>query len=215
MKLPGVASIHPHKLTVAYLLIRSVIDTFFNRKMYQVPVLESDTKTWFYIRKSIFQGLLPIILKLTTLFDLWRQSEGSGPFYQQIYFYTTIFLGLYYCLSVTMDLIFSICAEELIFQKAIDLTQTTAEVAFSFDRQNYQNNLIIIKRVFKLRYSKYRVFHLITQVCWVLGVNCPMLIPLETSEAWLEPDEVLYDSRLMQSQVQNSQLRHYIPLTSS
>lgn len=155
---------------------------------------KTENKNWFLFRKFIFQGMLPIILKAITFYDMWRQP--TGPIYVQLYFYTSLIVFLYYCLSVTLDIIFDMFSEQIVFQKEIDLSRTTPEISFAIGNIN-SNNIIITKRTFKIRYSKFTIFKFIVNLCWVFGVDCPMLIPIKE----IQLEDNYYSDDIQQSQL--------------
>lgn len=39
--------------------------------------------------------------------------------------------------------------------------------------------VMVMRKIFKLRYSAWPSFVRITQVCWLLGLDCPILVPFE------------------------------------
>ena|SRR5271154_3333869 len=152
----------------------------------KVPTLMNQYKFWFYVRKAIFQGCCPIILAFMTFYDIVKQAadENKGKFYFHIYFYTSLILFLYTQSRVVLEFIFSICSDDIIFKKEIDLTQTTPELILPNGFMNMSdtstiNFIIIIRKIYKLRYSKSLFFRSISKLCWLLGIDGPILIPYE------------------------------------
>lgn len=144
---------------------------------------------WFYIRKSIFQGLIPIILKMITVFDFYRNA--SETYYYQLYFYTAVLIAFHSCIGIALDPLFSICSEHVVYRKPIDLSRTTDPLIFSMQMNAHpQNEVIVVRRVFKPRYCKYRMLKWIAKMCWVLGMDCPILLTEEEVEEFQLPPEV-------------------------
>lgn len=177
--------------------------------MYRLSEIEPEDKFWFYLRKAFFQGLLPIILKLVTIFDYINVNDS--PVYHRAYFYTSVLLGIYACFSILCDLIFSMTAVNVNFKKEIDLQDTSPEMAFSLyqehgpvtNPENYQTHITINRRMFKFRFAAWTSIQVLAGLCWTLGVDCPIIIPIEEGRQWLPPD--LYNSVVQQSQM-------YLPL---
>ncbi|CAH6420359.1 Hypothetical protein MVR_LOCUS110 [uncultured virus] len=62
------------------------------------------------------------------------------------------------------------------FRKKIDLQQTTGELEFA-DGSTDSHQIIVIRKIYKLRYSGIIFFVWVTKVCWYMGIDSPILIP--------------------------------------
>lgn len=148
-----------------------------------IPKITNRRRFWFYIRKGIFQGFFPIFLAFLTFTDFVNQmsNKDSGSSYNHLYFYTMLILFIYNQMKVALEYIFSICSEDVIFKKEINLTTSSPETLLTFmaNEEEVQNEhfVIIIKKIFKLRYSNNPIFTYINKICWFLGMDCPLLIP--------------------------------------
>lgn len=135
----------------------------------------------FYLRKALFQGFIPILLALLTFCDFIKQtsSEYSGVAYKHLYFYTSLILFLYTQMKIILEFIFSTCSEDVMLKKQINLNKTTSQLLLSFDMTNSSNDhfIITIKKIFKLRYSHSKFFKHIDSLCWLIGIDSPILIP--------------------------------------
>ena len=142
-------------------------------------------KFWFYFRKGLFQVLFPILLTFMTFCDFVKQSGQlqNGYAYYNLYFYTSLILFLYTGMNRILEFIFSLCSDDIIFKKEIDLTRTTPQLLLSsnltreHDTVSDEHYIIIVKKIFKLRYSKSLFFTYVTTICWFLGIDSPILIP--------------------------------------
>lgn len=143
----------------------------------------NDEKIGFYTRKFIFQGFLPIILGLMSFFDFANQAYGNnmGKAYTHLYFYTTAILLIYSQIKIILKFIFSICTENVIFKKEINMDQTISEILLPIQESLSVNEhfIITMKKIFKLRYSNSIYFKFINRFCWVIGMDCPLLIPYD------------------------------------
>lgn len=140
-------------------------------------------KFWFYCRKAIFQGFLPIFLALLTLIDLIN-SNGKRS-YNHLYFYTSIILFLYSQFKVICKFIFSVYADVIVFKKEINLQQTSQNLLLESGISNTSNHIIIVKKIFKLRYTNSSFFKRLDQICWFVGIDCPILIPYEIIQKFM------------------------------
>ena len=152
----------------------------------KIPAFISEYQFGFYSRKFIFQVFLPILLAFMTFCDFVSQSgkKNNSYAYSHLYFYTTFVLFLYACMKYILDYIFSVCADNIVFKKEVSLIRTTPDLLLSvnLDTQNGSSNnhyFIIIKKIFKLRYSKSIFFKYIDKACLFLGIDSPILIPYE------------------------------------
>lgn len=116
-------------------------------------------KLWYYCRKALFQIIFPALLSLLTLCDYFFQVDDvPTESYYHLYFYTSSILFCYACIKYTMEFIFDVCSDNI------------------YLKENTKCNIIKLKRIFKLRYSHLRFFKIITQICWYVGMDCPILI---------------------------------------
>lgn len=138
---------------------------------------------WFYFRKALFQGFIPIFLGFLTFCDFVTQlsKENSGVAYKHLYFYTSLILFLHTQMRIILQYIFSICSENILLKKQINLSKTTSQLLLSYDMTNIFNDhfIITIKKIFKLRYCNSKFFKHIDNLCWLLGIDSPILIPYE------------------------------------
>jgi len=154
-------------------------------------------KFWFYVRKAIFQGLCPIILGFFTFYDLTGEARTINKF--NLYYGTSIIFLVYSQLRILLEYIFSICSEMVILKKEINLDNSLGALSFSegagtlpgvqemIDIETTESNdlsdndfIVITKRIYKLRYSDSKLFRFIDRVCWLTGIDSPILIPLDT-----------------------------------
>jgi hypothetical protein len=147
-----------------------------------MPQFTHRYKFWFYFRKGLFQVFFPIFLTFLTFTDYVEQSgkTNNGYAYNHLYFYTSVLLFFYTGLRYIFDFIFSICADDIILKKEIDLGRSTPQLLISTDSKNLEPEnhfIIIVKKIFKLRYSKSPFFIYITKICWFLGIDSPIFIP--------------------------------------
>jgi len=149
----------------------------------KIPQLMTQYKFWFYVRKAIFQGFFPIIVGSATFYDLAKNtSDDNQVFYKHLYVYTGLILFSYGSTKTIFEFIFSVCADDIIFKKEINLENTTADLMLSLrldDSNSTSNMIIIVKKFFKLRFTNSTFFIGISKICWWLGIDCPILIPYE------------------------------------
>lgn len=155
-----------------------------------IPNFIHHDKFGFYLRKAIFQVFLPIFLTFLSLCDFVNQSGkvNNGYAYNHLYFYTSLILFFYASAKYCLDFIFSTCADDIVFKKEINLEQTTPDLILainitdteSINHTNLGQNdhfLIVIKKIFKIRFSNSFFFQNIIKICGFLGIDCPTLIP--------------------------------------
>lgn len=144
-----------------------------------VPSFTHKHRFWFYFRKCIFQVFFPILLALMSYWDFVSQTDRFA--YHHLYFYTSFILFSYAGIRYVLDFIFSMSSDDVIFKKEINLDQTTPNLLLTCNMTNFSNehNIIITKKIFKLRYSKSIFFRSIDKICWYLGIDSPLLIPFE------------------------------------
>lgn len=144
----------------------------------KVPSFVHQYKFWFYLRKAVFQGIIPVLMVVLTVIDMLLKTSSSNSGFA---IFMTILLAMYGNFRIFLEFIFSISSDEVVFKKDIDLTKTTKDLLLSVNLTNNSNNnyLIIIKKIFKLRYSGNKLFKYIDQTCWYLGIDCPILIPID------------------------------------
>lgn len=140
-----------------------------------IPIYPHRNRTWFFVRKALFQLILPAILALISFFDYLNSS--TEPTYASLYFYTTLTLLAYTGTKATLKYIFDVCADITVFQKPVDLNNTVPNIVMLSDSNT--NGVMVIRKIFKLRYSAWPSFVKITQACWLLGLDCPILVPFE------------------------------------
>lgn len=79
-----------------------------------------------------------------------------------------------------LEYIFSITSEQIIFKKEVNLNDSSSNIIVSeFSNLTDSHFLIVSKKIFKLRYSSYIYFRFISKLSWVIGLDCPILIPTE------------------------------------
>lgn len=117
----------------------------------------------FYVRKAVFQGFLPVLLAILSFYDFVRQPNGSDYAYKHLYFYTSLILFLHTQIKVILELVFSICSENVVFNK----------------QSTMNHHIITIKRIFKLRYVNSKYFIKIDKFCNMVGIDSPILISYE------------------------------------
>lgn len=141
-----------------------------------IPIYPHRNRKWFFVRKAIFQLVLPAVLALISFFDYLANSDESA--YSSLYFYTTLILLAYTGIKSTLKYIFDICSDITVFRKPINLTSTIPNIIMVTDLESGQG-VMVMRKIFKLRYSAWPSFVRITQVCWLLGLDCPILVPFE------------------------------------
>lgn len=157
-----------------------------------IPNFVHHDKFGFYLRKALFQVFLPIFLAFLSLCDFVNQSgkQNNGYAYNHLYFYTSLILFFYASAKYCLDFIFSTCADDIVFKKEINLEQTTPDLilAINIDDIGSDNQIsfgkndhfiILIKKIFKIRFSDFSFFQNIVKMCDFLGIECPILIPIE------------------------------------
>jgi hypothetical protein len=137
----------------------------------------------FYLRKAIFQGALPILLALMTFFDFAKQSgtQNGGSAFNHLYFYTSFILLIYSQIKVILEFIFTSCTENVIFKKEINLDKSISLIMLSVNNPatSQDHFIVTIKKIFKLRYSNSVYFQHICNFCYLIGMECPLLIPYD------------------------------------
>lgn len=144
--------------------------------------MAASRKYWFYIRKGIFQVFFPIFLGLLTFSDFANQSTNKNSLgaYNKMYFYTSGLLFIYAQVAVVLNFIFATCSEDVIFRKMVDLQNSSSELMItSTTNISDGHSIITIKKIFKLRYSCRKIFRFIDKLCWLLGIDSPVLIPYD------------------------------------
>lgn len=140
-----------------------------------IPNFTSHHKFWFIIRKCIFQGVLPSILALVTFYDFVANTDNTKPS-SHTYFYTSMIIFAYTNIKIFLELIFDTCSETVIFKKELKLNIGSLHLD-STDLTIKDKTIIIIKRIYKLRYCTSSIFNRVDNVCWALGIDSPILIP--------------------------------------
>jgi hypothetical protein len=148
-----------------------------------IPNFTHRYKFWFYFRKGLFQVFLPILLTFMSFCDFINQNskKNNDHTYNHLYLYTALILFLYGGMKYILDFIFSMCSDDVILKKEINLNGTTPNLMLSLKFTNSLNDhfIIVTKKIFKLRYSKSLFFKNINKLCWFLGIDSPLLIPYE------------------------------------
>lgn len=144
-----------------------------------IPIYPHRNRKWFFVRKGLFQLLLPGLLAAISFFGYLVHDE-EGYAYTDLYFYTMIVLFCYQGMKYLLEYIFAICSDDIVFKKPIDLERTIPNIILATDLSGHSDqHVIVIKKLFKLRYSASSLFIKMTQLCWFLGLDCPILIPWE------------------------------------
>lgn len=145
-----------------------------------IPIYPHRNRKWFFVRKGLFQLMLPGLLVAISWYD-WLMSETGEPVYSSLYCYIAAILFGYAGIIKVLKYLFTICADNIVFKKPIDLEKTVPNIVLANDLEtgNAYQGVIVIKKLFKLRYSSSIFFVKITQACWFLGLDCPILIPWE------------------------------------
>lgn len=144
-----------------------------------IPHLSHKRYIWFYCRKALFQVIMPILLALFSLLGFTEKSHrGHGDSaYLHLYFYTTFILFLYGVTNYVLKYIFSISSDKIMFKKEINLVDTTPNLIIDTNDTRNELCVVMIKKVFKIRYSQNVIFQNINKLCWLLGMDSPILIP--------------------------------------
>lgn len=151
----------------------------------KISKIVSQYKFWFYFRKLFFQGILPITLAFITLIDIAQNTNGTKR-YRHIYIYTSIILFIYTSIKVILDWFFSVMADDVILKKDLTNTITNTIPHYTINLSTllttetlYVNNvpsIIVMRRIFKLRYSHRLSFAIINRFCWWMGIDSPLFI---------------------------------------
>lgn len=174
---------------------------------------------WFYFRKSIFQIIIPNILALCSMIDFFDKLERFNFSYNHFYFYTAIILFTYTLLCRILEYIFSITSENILLRKDIefDLELGLANSASIMggnlnDITNFNNHCIVLsKRIFKLRYSSSKIFRFFSNLSWIIGLDCPILISTEIVHKMGNVEEINVDNEDMLLVNTLSSLASYYP----
>lgn len=144
----------------------------------KIPSFVHKHRKWFYFRKAIFQAILPFILVIITIIDFIHQRENSHA-KSYLYYYTLSIIIIYNFIKEFMIFMFSNCADDVIFNKVVDISRTTKDLKLSFNIEHNPNehHVVIIRKIFRLRYSNNLFFKFIDKMCWMLGIDSPILIP--------------------------------------
>lgn len=173
-------------------------------------------KFWFYLRKAIFQGLLPVILAFITFIDVAKNGSTNNPnnkSYSHLYFYTAFILFLYSTIKIVLEFIFAISSDNVIFRKEMNLTNTMSlNLANSISDSH---TIIVIRKIFKLRYSDNKLFILIDKLCLFMGMDSPVLIPLEIVQKFINTNESIDISNLSDNQTETELLHRTLDQLSS
>lgn len=127
-------------------------------------------KFWFYFRKAIFQGVVPIVTTIITFYDLRNTKSG---YISDIYLYTSTILFVYGMLNTLIQFISDIFAIYVGFQEDFNVTDSRMIEEIIVSKQP----MTIIKKVFKPKYSNNLFFRGLSKFCWYIGHDCPILIP--------------------------------------
>jgi hypothetical protein len=136
-------------------------------------------KFWFYIRKAIFQGLIPIVLGFFTFYDLIDDIRNTNHF--RFYIMSSLILLIYSQLRIMLEYIFSICSETIILKKKFNQNLNNGQLFFNGSDSTFMDThfICVTKRIYKLTYSSSNFFILIDKICWFMGIDSPILIPLD------------------------------------
>ena len=147
-----------------------------------VPEFIHKNINWFNFRKALFQVIMPILLTFLTFYNFVSNTTTSTKYvYEYLYFYTWLILFLYGAMNCILAYIFNIYSDQVLFKKEIKIDKNASELMlFENINSSFDNHFIIVtKRIFKLRCSKSIFFTYITKICWIFGLDCPILIPLK------------------------------------
>lgn len=107
-----------------------------------------------------------------------RTNNEEKSIFHSIYFYTSLMLVFYACVKTILEYIFNVCADEVMFHKRVDLDQTVPSLEMFIDNVSESHHqMIVVRKIYKLRYSSFRAFEWIVKTCWFLGIDSPILIP--------------------------------------
>ena len=178
-----------------------------------------ESKFWFYFRKGLFQVFFPILLGIMSFCDFIKQKNTTG--YDHLYFYTSLLLIIYASARYIMEFIFSICSEEIIFKKKLNSDHNALDVFLSSDNlESYNHFMITTKKIFRIRYSRVSLFIYIDKICWVLGIESPLLISQEIidklsnnrSDITEDNEEIILHSILLNLSKYNPQKYNIVPI---
>lgn len=176
-------------------------------------------KFWFYFRKGIFQVILPLFLAFLSLIDFMNQANNKS--HSHLYFYTSFILLLYTGFKYVIQYAFDLCAETVIFKKEIIFDDTTSKSMIP-SNSNFHYDIPVIRKIFKLQYSKNKYFNYLSQICWFLGLDCPILIPhylvnriIGSTSISEENEETILYTTLNYLQTYQPQIYEVTPLTTN
>lgn len=177
---------------------------------------------WFYFRKGFFQIFLPIVLGFVSICDYMSQTDNvPSKSYHHIYFYTLIILFFHTSVKYIMKYIFSLCADNILFNKKINTDNNISYLQLP-DNLTDTYHFITIKKIFKLRYSNNKLFTRIASICWYTGLDCPIIIPIDIVNKFINLDLLKRDDTEYQvlhsvlTQIQNykPKIYHVKPINS-
>lgn len=146
-------------------------------------------KLGFYARKAFFQVLMPISLALMALIDFANQN---GKKTNHLYIYTSIILFIYGAMKYFLEFIFSLTADDFVFRKEVNRQKISSELLIDININDKSNDqyIVVIKKIFKIKYSNYLFFQYIVKICYFLGFECPFLIP---QDAIMKLNDIIED----------------------
>uniref|UniRef100_A0A6C0LS23 Uncharacterized protein n=1 Tax=viral metagenome TaxID=1070528 RepID=A0A6C0LS23_9ZZZZ len=155
-----------------------------------IPIIIHQYKFWFWFRNIIFQCALPIILAFMTFYDL--STQHNKIIYSHLYLYTSSIIFIYSNMRMILEFIFNVCSDQIILKKAINLVETTNNLILSMNiiDSKINNTFLIIRKIFKLRYSGSSFFIFIDKLCWAIGIDSPILIPIDLINKLFEKVEI-------------------------
>lgn len=136
-------------------------------------------KFWFYVRKAVFQGVIPILTTIITFYDLAHITNNVGKVFNNIYIYSTSILFFYGLINTVNTFISNTCGTDVVFKRDFneDADQQIENAMFSASETIGERPIVVIKRIFKLKYSGSYFFIFVSKFCWMIGMDCPILIP--------------------------------------
>lgn len=80
-----------------------------------------------------------------------------------------------------LEYIFSIYSETIIFKKNFNKNSNNGVLFFSGGDSTFMDThfICVTKQIYKLKYSGSKFFIVIDKMCWFMGIDSPVLIPID------------------------------------
>lgn len=135
---------------------------------------------WFYFRKALFQIFIPIFLATISLCNFMRQSVDSTNhhLYSHLYFYTSILLIAYTCMKYVIEFIFNMTTITINIRENDNIANTPGLNMINITNSD-KYAPTFSKKITKIKYSDNKIYIKLVKLCWILGIDCPILVPYD------------------------------------